>query len=84
MIKSRRLIWGGHVTRIKEDMSAFKLLTSKPIGKRHLGRPRRRWEDSIRIKLKEIGINTRNLVHLAQDKGYWRVLVNSAMNFRVS
>ena len=50
-IKSRRLRWAGHVARIEEGRSAFKILTGKPKGKRHLGRPRRRWEDNIRIDL---------------------------------
>ena len=50
MIKSRRLRWAGHVARIEEGRSAFKILTGKPI-------PRRRWEDNIRLDLEEIGIN---------------------------
>ena len=54
MIKSRRLRWAGHVARI-EGRSAFKILTGKPTGKRPLGRPRGRWEDNIRMDLKEIG-----------------------------
>ena len=62
MIKSRRLRWAGHVARMEEGRSAFKILTGKPTGKRHLGRPRRRREDNIRKDLKEIGINTRNWV----------------------
>ena len=45
---------------MEEGRSAFKVLTGTPAGKRPLGRPRRRWEDNIRIDLKEIGINTRN------------------------
>ena len=52
--------WVGHVARIVEGRSAFKILTGKPTGQRPLGRPRRRWEDNIRMDLKEIGINTRN------------------------
>ena len=64
-------------------MSAFKILTSKPIGKRPSGRPRRRWEDNIRMDLEEIGINAGNLVDSAQDRNYWRVLVNAALNLRV-
>ena len=64
MIKSRRLRWAGHVSRI-EGRSAFKNLTSKPTSKRPLGRPRRRWEDNIRLNLKEIGIITRNWVDSA-------------------
>ena len=47
-------------------------------GKRPLGRPRYRWEDNIRMDLKEIGNNTRNWVDLTQDMDYWRILVNAA------
>ena len=82
VIKSRRLRWTGHVTRMAEG-SAFKILTGKPTGKRFLGRPRLTWEDNIRMDLKEVGINMRNLVDLAQDKGYWRVLVNMVLNLWV-
>ena len=55
----------------------------KPTGKRALGRPRRRWENNIRIDLKEIGIDTRNWVDLVQNRDYWRTLVNAALNLRV-
>ena len=51
--------------------------------KRPLGRPRRRWEDNIRMDLKEIGINTRNQVESTQDRDYWRALVNAALDLRV-
>jgi hypothetical protein len=57
---------------------------SKPTGKILLGRLCRRWEDNIRIDLKEIGINTRNWVDTVQDRDYWRELVNAALNLRVS
>ena len=60
MIKSRRLRWAGHVIRMEEGRSAFNILTGKPTGKIPLGRCTRRWEDNIRMDLKEIGINTRN------------------------
>ena len=63
---------------MKEGRSAFKILACKPTGNRPIGRSRRRWEDNIRMDLKEIGINTRNWVDLAQDRDYWRVLVNAA------
>jgi hypothetical protein len=63
--------------------SAFKILTGKPTGKRPLGRPRRRWEDNIRMDLEEIDINTSNWVDSAQDRDYWRVLVNAALNLWV-
>ena len=51
VIKSRRLIWAGHVARMKEGRSAFKILTGKPTGKRLLGRPRRTWDDNVRMDL---------------------------------
>ena len=79
MIKSRRLRWAGHVTRMEEGRRAFKFLSGKPTGKRSLGRPKRRWEDNIRMYLKEIGINTRNGVDLAQDRDNWRAPVNAAL-----
>ena len=66
---------GGHVARIEEGRSVFKILTGKPAGKRPLGSPKRRWEDSIIMDLQEIGINTRTWVDSAQDRDYWRALV---------
>ena len=82
MIKSIRLRWAGHIARIEEGRSAFQILTDKPIGKRSLGRPRRRWEDNIRMDLKEISTNMRNWVDSAQDRDYWRASGNAALNFR--
>ena len=83
LIKSRRLRWAGHVARMEEGRSAFNILTSKPIGKRPLGRPRRRWEDNIRMDLEEIGNNAENWVDSAQNSNYWKALVNAALNLRV-
>ena len=74
MIKSGRLRWAGHVIRMEEDRSTFKIVTDTPAGKRPLGRPRRRWEDNIRMELKEISINTRNWIDSTPDKNYWRAL----------
>ena len=67
---------GSHVARKEEGRSTFKILTG-------LGRPRRRWEDNIRMYIKEMGINTRHWVDLAQDRDYWRALVNAVLNLRV-
>ena len=67
---------------MEEGKSAFKIITGKPT-KRPLGRPRRRWEDNIKMDLEEIGINAGNWVDLAQDRNYWRALVNAALNLRV-
>ena len=64
-----------------EDRSAFKILTGK--GKRPLGRPRRRWEDNIRMDLEVIGINAGNWVDSAQDRNYWRALVNAELHLWV-
>ena len=54
-----------------------------PTGKKSLGRPRRRWENSMRMDLKEIGVNTRNWVDSAQGRDYCRAFVNAALNLRV-
>ena len=78
MIKSRRLRWAGHADRMEESRSSFKMLTGKPTGKRPLGRPRRRCQD-----LEEIGVNAGNWVDSAQDRDYWKVLVNAALILRV-
>ena len=69
------IYWARHVAKMEEGRSAFKILT--------LGRPRRRWEDNIRMDLDEIGINAGNWVDSAQDRNYWRALVNEALNLRV-
>ena len=82
VIKSRRLRWAGHVARMEEGRSAFKILTGQPTGKRPL-RPRRRWEDNIKMDLEEIGINMGNWVDSVQDRDYWRALVSAALNLRV-
>ena len=65
MIKSRRLRWAGHVPRMEEGRSAFKILTGKPTGKKPMGKLRRRWED---MYLEEIGINAGNWVDSTQDR----------------
>ena len=62
----------------------FKIVRGTPTGKRPLGRPRHRWEDNIRMNLGEIDVSTRNWVDSAQDKHYWRTLVNAAVKLRVS
>ena len=68
---------------MEEGRSAFKILTGKPTENRLLGRPRRRWEDNIRMDLEEIGIIAGNWVDSAQDRNYWRALMNEALNLRV-
>ena len=83
VIKSRRLKWAEHVARMEEGRSAIKISTGKPSGKKPLGRPRRRWEDKIKMDLEEVGINAGNWVDSAQDRDYWRALVNAVSNLRV-
>ena len=56
------------------------MLTGKPTGKGPLGRPRRRWEDNVRMDLEEIDINAGKWVDSAEDRDYWRSLVNAALN----
>ena len=68
---------------MEEGKSAFKILTGKPTGKRTLGRSRCRWEESIRMDLKERGINTSKWVDSALDRDYWGALVNAALNLGV-
>ena len=70
-------------SQMGEGRGTFKILTGKPTGKRPLGRPRHRWEDNLSMDLKEIGINMRNWVDSAQDRDYWRALVNVALNLQV-
>jgi hypothetical protein len=82
MTNSRRIRWTSQVATMEEGRSSFKIFSGKPTGKRPLGRPNR-WEGTIRMDFKEIGINTRNWVDSAQDRDYWRALVNAVWNLRV-
>jgi hypothetical protein len=58
--------WAGHVARIREGRGVYRILVGKPKGKRPLGRRRRRWEDNIKMGLREIGIDGVNWIQLAQ------------------
>jgi hypothetical protein len=66
-----------------ETRNVYRLLVGKPEGKRPIGRPRRRWMDSIMMDLLEMGLNVVDWIGLAQDRYRWRALVNSVMNLRV-
>jgi hypothetical protein len=65
------------------ERKVYKVLVGKPEGKRPLGRPRRRWEDGIRMDLGEIGWQSVEWMQLAQDRDRWQAVVNTAMNLRV-
>jgi hypothetical protein len=83
IIKSRRMRWKGHVTRMGEKRNAYRLLVRKPEGKRPLGRPRRRWVDNIRMDLREVGWGDVDWIGLAKDRNRWRAVVYSVLNLRV-
>jgi hypothetical protein len=83
MIKLRRMRWAGHVARMGPKRNACRILVVKPEGKRPLGRPRRRWEDNIRMDLREIGWGGMDWINVARDRDQWRALVNTVMNLPV-
>jgi hypothetical protein len=81
--KSRRLRWAGHVASMGEGRCVYRVLVGKPEGKRPLGRPRRRWEDNIRMDLQEVGCGCEYWIGLVQDRDRWRALVSAVRNLRV-
>jgi transposase len=83
MIKSRRMRWAGHVACMGEGRSVYRVLVGRPKGKRPLGRPRYRWEDNIKMGLREIGIDGTNWICLAQDRVQWWAFVSTVMNLQV-
>ena len=82
VVKSRRMRWVVHVARIGEVRGLHRVLVGKPEGKRPLGRPRRRWEDNIKMDLREVG-GIGDWMELARDRDRWRALVNTVMNLRL-
>jgi hypothetical protein len=83
VIKARSMRWAGHVVRMGEVRGAYNILVARPKGRRPLGRPRRTWEDNIKMDLREIGFGDVDWIHLAEDRDRWRALVNTVMNLRV-
>jgi hypothetical protein len=81
--KARKMRWAGHVACMGEVRSAYNILVGRPEGRGPLGRPRRRWEDNIKMYLREIGFVDVDWIHLAQDRDRWRALVKTVMNLRV-
>jgi hypothetical protein len=81
--KNRRIRRAGHVARMGEGRGVYRVLLGKPEGRRPLGRPRRRWEDNIRMDLREVGCGCVEWMELAQDRDRWRALVSTVLNLRV-
>jgi hypothetical protein len=71
------------VARIGEGRGVYRVLVGRPEGKRPRGRPRRRWEDNIKLDLREMGIDGENWIQLAQDRVQWCAFVNTVMSLRV-
>jgi len=83
VVKSRRMKWAGHVARMGEGREVHRVLVGKPEGKRPLGRPRRKWEDNIKMDLQEVGGGFEDWMELSQDRDRWQALVSTVMNLRV-
>ena len=66
-----------------ETRGVYMILVGKPEGKKQLGRPRRIWEDNIKVDLQEVGCGDKDWIELAQNMDRWRALVNAVMNIRV-
>ena len=82
VVKSRTMRWAGHVALMGEGKGVHRVLIGKPEGNRPLGRPRRRWEDNIKMDIQEVE-GGGDWKELDQDWDMWQALVNTVMNFRV-
>ena len=83
-LQSRWLRWARHVACMELARKAYRILVGKPEGQKSLGKSRRRWEDIIKMNLKEVGYVAGNCMDLAQDRGQWRAYVRLVMNLLVS
>ena len=82
-MKSRRMSWEGLVARVGKRRGPYKVYVGKSEGKRPLGRPRLRWENNIEMDLQKVGWKEMDWMDLAQNRGWWRALVNAVMNLQV-
>jgi hypothetical protein len=82
VIKSRRMSWAGHVARIGEGRSVYRVLVEKPECKRPPRRPKHMWEDNIKLDVRKIRIDRANWIRRAQDRVQWRAFVNMVINLR--
>jgi hypothetical protein len=83
VVKSRRMRWAGHVARMVEERGVRRVLVGKLEGKRPLGRPRRRWEDNIKLDVQEVGGGHGDWMELAQDRDRWWALISTVKNLWV-
>jgi hypothetical protein len=83
VIKSRRMRWAGHVVRVEVGRGVYNVLAGRPKRKRPLGRPKHRWEDKIKLDLRELGVGGANWIQLARHRVQWRACVNTVMNLRI-
>ena len=83
VVKSGRMRWAGHVARMGQERGVYRVLVGKPEGKRPMGRPRRRWEDNIKMDNQEGEGGCGDWMELAQDRDRWRALMSTVMNLRV-
>jgi hypothetical protein len=79
VIKSKGMRWAGHVTGMGEGRCVYMVLVGKREGNIPLGRPRRRWEDNIKMDLQEVECAGMGWIELARDRDRWRALVNAVM-----
>jgi hypothetical protein len=82
VIKSRIMRWAGHVAYMGEGRGVYWVVVGKPEGKRPLGRPRYRWEDTVKKDLQEVGGGFGDWIELAQDRDSWWALVSTVINFQ--
>jgi hypothetical protein len=83
VINSRKMKWAGHIARMGEGRGVYRVLVGRPEVKRPLGRPRRRWEDNVKLYVQEVGCGGIDWIDLAEDRYNWQTLVNVVMNLWV-
>jgi hypothetical protein len=83
VIKARRMRWAGHVACMGEVRGAYNILVGRSEGRRPLGRLKRRWEDNIKMDLREIGFGDVDWIHLTEDRDRWQALVNMVMSLPI-